>query len=337
MKVFQVEDAWTRQNLRLSSRPDPRPGPGEVRVAMRATALNYRDLLVPQRGYGVRQQALPLIMLSDGAGIVDAVGVGVSTLTPGDRVCPLFFQSWPGGTANGERLSRSLGCELDGTMAEYRVFPESGVARIPEHLDDAQAATLPTAALTAWRALISEGQIRPGATVLVQGTGGVSLFALQFAKLAGCTVIVTSSSDDKLARARALGADATINYRTLPEWGRRAREIAGGEGVDHVIEVGGEQTLPQALRAIRPGGTISLIGVLSGGRMDASLGLVVTRHVRLQGITVGSRDDFLDMTAAIARHAMQPVVDRVFPFAALHEALDYLASGQHFGKICLSV
>ncbi len=337
MKVFQVEDAWTRQNLRLSSRPDPRPGPGEVRVAMRATALNYRDLLVPQRGYGARQQALPLIMLSDGAGIVDAVGVGVSTLTPGDRVCPLFFQSWPGGPANGERLSRSLGCELDGTMAEYRVFQETGVARIPEHLDDAQAATLPTAALTAWRALISEGQIRPGATVLVQGTGGVSLFALQFAKLAGCTVIVTSSSDDKLARARALGADATINYRTLPEWGRRAREIAGGEGVDHVIEVGGEQTLPQALRAIRPGGTISLIGVLSGGRMDVSLGLVVTRQVRLQGIAVGSRDDFLDMTAAIARHAMQPVVDRVFPFAALHEALDYLASGQHFGKICLSV
>jgi len=211
------------------------------------------------------------------------------------------------------------------------------VAAAPAHLDDLQAATLPTAAVTAWRALISEGRIAPGDKVLVQGTGGVSLFALQFAKLAGAEVIVTSSSDDKLARARALGADATINYRTQPEWGRRAREIAGAEGVDHIVEVGGENTLGQSLRAIRPGGTISMIGVLSGGRMDASLGLVVTRHVRLQGITVGSRDDFLAMSAAIARHRLQPVVDRVFSFAELHAALDYLSSGQHFGKICVSI
>ena len=337
MKVFQVEGEWNREHLRLSSRPDPQPGAGEVRVAMRAAALNYRDLLVPQRGYGSRMQALPLIMLSDGVGIVDAVGPGVRTIALGDRVCPLFFQSWPGGPANAERLSRSLGCETDGTMADYRVFPESGVARVPEHLDDFQAATLPTAAVTAWRALLGEGSVCPGDTVLVQGTGGVSLFALQFAKLAGCQVIVTSSSDAKLARARALGADATINYRTLAEWGRRAREIAGGEGVDHIIEVGGENTLGQSLRAIRPGGTISLIGVLSGGRMDAPLGLVVTRHVRLQGVTVGSRDDFLAMSAAIARHGMRPVVDRVFPFDALHEALDYLASGSHFGKVCVRI
>lgn len=337
MKVFQVEGQWTHDNLLLSSRPDPQPGPGEVRVAMRAAALNYRDLLVPKRGYGSRMQALPLIMLSDGAGIVDAVGSGVSTVAPGDRVCPLFFQSWAGGPANAERLGRSLGCEMDGTMADYLVLPASGVAAAPAHLDDLQAATLPTAAVTAWRALISEGRIAPGDKVLVQGTGGVSLFALQFAKLAGAEVIVTSSSDDKLARARALGADATINYRTKPEWGRRAREIAGAEGVDHIVEVGGENTLGQSLRAIRPGGTISMIGVLSGGRMDASLGLVVTRHVRLQGITVGSRDDFLAMSAAITRHRLQPVVDRVFSFAELHAALDYLSSGQHFGKICVGI
>lgn len=337
MKVFQVESEWNREHLRLSSRPDPQPGAGEVRVAMRAAALNYRDLLVPQRGYGSRMQTLPLIMLSDGVGIVDAVGSEVRTIAPGDRVCPLFFQSWPGGPANGERLGRSLGCEIDGTMADYRVFPECGVARVPEHLDDFQAATLPTAAVTAWRALLAEGRVRPGDTVLVQGTGGVSLFALQFAKLAGCRVIVTSSSDDKLSRVRALGADATINYREFTEWGRRAREIAGGEGVDHIIEVGGENTLGQSLRAIRPGGTISLIGVLSGGRMNAPLGLVVTRHVRLQGVTVGSRDDFLAMSAAIGRHSLRPVVDRVFPFDALHEALDYLASGSHFGKVCVRI
>lgn len=337
MKVFQVEGQWTHDNLRLSSRPDPQPGPGEVRVAMRAAALNYRDLLVPQRGYGSRMQALPLIMLSDGAGVVDAVGSGVSTVALGDRVCALFFQNWSGGPANAERLGRSLGCEIDGTMAEYRVLPASGVAVAPAHLDDLQAATLPTAAVTAWRALISEGRIAPGEKVLVQGTGGVSLFALRFAKLAGAEVIVTSSSDDKLARARALGADATINYRTQPEWGRRAREIAGAEGVDHIVEVGGENTLAQSLRAIRPGGTISMIGVLSGGRMNASLGLVVTRHVRLQGITVGSRDDFLAMSAAIARHRLQPVVDRVFSFAELHAALEYLSSGQHFGKICVRI
>ncbi|MCM8594738.1 NAD(P)-dependent alcohol dehydrogenase [Accumulibacter sp.] len=337
MKVFQVEEQWSREHLRPSTRPDPHPGPGEVRVAMRAAALNYRDLLVPQRGYGARMQALPLIMLSDGAGIVDAVGPGVTTVAVGERVCPLFFQSWTGGPATGRRLGRSLGCEVDGTMAEYRVLPEAGVAPVPAHLDDFQAATLPTAAVTAWRALIGEGRVRPGDKVLVQGTGGVSLFALQFARLAGCQVVVTSSSDEKLARARLLGADATINYRSVPDWGRRAREIAGGGGVDHIVEVGGENTLGHSLRAIRPGGTISLIGVLSGGRMDASLGLVVTRHVRLQGITVGSRDDFLAMSAAIGQHALQPVVDRVFPFAALHEALDYLASGRHFGKVCVSI
>lgn len=337
MKVFQIEGSWSRDHLRLSTRADPQPGPGEVRIGMRAAALNYRDLLVPERGYGSRMQALPLIMLSDGVGVVDAVGPGVTSIAIGDRVCPLFFQTWRGGPANSERLGKSLGCEIDGTMAAYRVFAEAGVAKVPAHLDDPQAATLPTAAVTAWRALISEGRLCPGDTVLVQGTGGVAVFALQFAKLAGCQVIVTSSSDEKLARAAALGADATINYRTVPDWGRQAREIAGGEGVDHVLEVGGEKTLDQSLRAVRTGGTISLIGVLSGGRMTSPLGLIVTRHVRLQGITVGSRDDFLAMASAIGQHALRPVVDRVFPFSALHEALDYLASGQHFGKVCVCI
>ncbi len=336
MKVFQVEGGWSRENVRIGVRPDPEPGPGQVRLKMRASALNYRDLLVPQRGYGSRMKELPLIMLSDGVGVIDAVGDGVTGLKAGDRACPLFFQSWISGGANEERLSLSLGSELDGTMAELMVLPEHGVAPAPSFLNDKEAASLPTAAVTAWSALVTEGKIRPGQVVLVQGTGGVSLFALQFAKLLGAFVIATSSSDEKLERARALGADECINYRTTPEWGKRARELAGGDGVDHIIEVGGQDTLPQSLRAIRSGGTISMIGVLSGGVMDTRLGPIVTRHVRLQGITVGSRDDFLAMTRAMAQHQLHPVVDeRVFAFEEFHQALDYLASGQHFGKICI--
>ena len=336
MQVFQVEGDWSHENLRIGTRADPRPGPGQVRLRMRASALNYRDLLVPKHGYGSRMQALPLIMLSDGAGIVDAIGEGVTQVALGDRACPLFFQSWIGGEPNAARLSRSLGCEMDGTMAEFMVLPEQGVAHVPAHLDDVEAATLPTAAVTAWRALVTEGRLQPGDKVLIQGTGGVSLFALQFAKMLGAYVVCTSSSNDKLARAKNLGADETINYREITEWGRRAREIAGGEGVDHVVEVGGQGTLPQSLRAIRPGGTLSMIGVLAGSSLSASLGLVVTRHVRLQGITVGSRDDFVAMSAAIGLHRMRPVVDRVFPFEELHAALDHLASGTHFGKICIA-
>jgi NADPH:quinone reductase-like Zn-dependent oxidoreductase len=234
-----------------------------------------------------------------------------------------------------ERLSASLGGPLDGVMAEYMVLSEQGVAKVPAYLSDEEAATLPCAALTAWSAIVTEGRVKPGDRVLVQGTGGVSLFALQFAKLVGAFVIVTSSSDAKLERARSLGADATINYTTTPEWGKVARELAGGDGVDHIVEVGGEKTLPQSLRAIRPGGAISLIGVLSGPSLDARLGLIVTRQVRLQGITVGSRDGFEAMTRALAQHQVRPVIDRVFSFEELPTALAYLASGAHVGKVCV--
>ena len=333
MKVFQVEENWTMDNMRLSSRPDPEPGDGEVRIWMRASALNYRDLVVPLRGYGSRMKALPLIMLCDGCGIIDTVGKNVKRLKTGDRVCPLFFQTWLGGEPNQERLARSLGCEMDGTMAEFMVLPEDGVALAPGHLDDIEVATLPTAGVTAWHALITEGHIKPGDKVLVQGTGGVSLFALQFAKMIGASVIVTSSSDDKLKRVKKIGADETINYRTYPEWGKRAREIADNEGVGHIVEVGGQETLPQSLRAIRTGGVISMIGVLSGGTMSASLGMIVTRHVRMQGITVGSGDDLKAMLTAINHHKLRPVVDCVFAFDELRQALDYLSSGKHFGKI----
>lgn len=335
MKVFQVENDWSMENVRINTRPDPEPGPGEVRLRMKASALNYRDLIVPLRGYGSRMKPLPLILLSDGTGVVESTGPGVRRLKVGDRVCPIFFQSWLGGPPNKERLSLSLGCELDGTMAELMVLPEAGVVAPPAHLDDFEAAALGAAAVTAWRALVTEGRVRPGETVLVQGTGGVSLFALQFAKMLGAFVIVTSSSDEKLARAWSMGADETINYRAVPEWGKRAREIAGGDGVDHVVEVGGQGTLPQSLRAVRTGGTISLIGVLAGGVMDVPLGPIVTRHVRMQGITVGSRDDVAAMMAAVARHRLRPAVDRVFPFEELRPAMEHLAGGKHFGKVCI--
>ena len=335
MRVFQVEEAWSMNNVRLGSRPEPAPGPGELRLRMRASALNYRDLLVPARGYGSRQQTLPLILLGDGVGVVDAVGAGVARFAVGDRVCPMAFQNWVSGEPNAERLSASLGCEVDGTMAEYMVLPAACAARVPDHLSDVEAASLPCAAVTAWRALVTEGRVKSGDKVLVQGTGGVSLFALQFAKVLGAQVIITSSSDEKLQRARAMGADEGINYRAIPEWGRRAREIAGGDGVDHVVEVGGQRTLPQSLRAIRVGGTISMIGVLSGGALDTKLGPIVTRHIRLQGITVGNRDDFEAMARAIAQHELHPAIDHVCRFEELREALDQLATGRHFGKICI--
>jgi NADPH:quinone reductase-like Zn-dependent oxidoreductase len=335
MRVFQIEGTWSMENVCVSARPEPQPGVGQVRLKMKASALNYRDLLVPSHGYGSRMKELPLIMLSDGLGVIDSVGEGVTRIRTGDRVCPLLFQRWISGEPNQHRLSLSLGCELDGTMAEFMVLPEEGVALAPGHLDDEEAASLPTAAVTAWRALVTEGHTKPGDKVLVQGTGGVSLFALQFAKLLGAQVIITSSSDEKLARARAMGADETINYHTVSEWGRRAREIAGGEGVDHVVDVGGQSTMPQSLRAVRTGGTISMIGVLSGGIMNVPLGQIVTRHVRLQGITVGSGDDFAHMAKAIARHKIRPAIGRVFAFEELRLALDYMSSSKHFGKICI--
>lgn len=339
MKVFQVAGDWSTDHLQLGERPLPVPGAGQVRLRMQAAALNYRDLLVPLHGYGARMQALPLVMLSDGVGVVDAVGPGVTQARIGERLCPLLFQTWAGGPPDAFKLSQGLGCERDGTMAEYLVLHETGTAPAPAGLSAEEAASLPTAGLTAWRAVVTEGQIKPGDVVLVQGTGGVALFALQFAKLLGAKVICTSSSDAKLARARALGADEVINYRTTPEWGRPAKAMAqalsGRDGVDLVVELGGENTLAQSLRAVRAGGTVSMIGVLGGATMHAPLGLVVTRAVRLQGITVGSRDDFLAMGRAIESSGMKPVVDRVFAFDALREAMDYLKSGQHFGKVCI--
>ncbi|MEJ2174135.1 MAG: NAD(P)-dependent alcohol dehydrogenase [bacterium] len=333
MKVFQIQDDWSMANLQVATRPEPKPGPGEVLLRMKAASLNYRDLLVPLRGYGAHTGTLPLIPLSDGMGEVIETGAKVTRVRAGDRVCPCFRQGWIDGPPDAAYLN--LGGPLDGTMAELMCLPAEGVVKIPAYLSDEQAATLPCAALTAWSALVMDDRLAPGARVLVQGTGGVALFALQFAKLMGAEVTVISSSDEKIARARALGADAAINYRTTPEWAKATREITSGQGYDHILELGGEKTLPQSLLCVRTGGTISIIGVLSGGTMSTEVGRIVMRQARMHGIGVGHRNGFEAMTRALEQHRLMPVVDRVFEFDALKDALAYLKSGAHFGKICI--
>ncbi|MGH8738279.1 MAG: zinc-dependent alcohol dehydrogenase family protein [Burkholderiales bacterium] len=335
MKVFQIQDDWGMEHLKLATRPDPKPGPGQVLLRMKAASLNYRDLLVPNRGYGAHTGTLPLIPVSDGVGEVIEIGAGVTRAKVGERVCPCLSQGWISGPPSPERRARSLGGPLDGTMAELMCLPEDGVVRVPEYLSDEQAATLPCAALTAWSALMVQDHLAPGAKVLVQGTGGVALFALQLAKLAGAHVTVISSSDEKIARAKAMGADAAINYRTTPEWAKATLGITGGRGFEHVLELGGEKTLPQSLLCVATGGAISIIGVLSGGTMSAQLGRIVMKQVRMVGIGVGNRDGFEAMLRAMALHEVQPVIDRVFAFDGLKQAMAYLKSGAHFGKVCI--
>lgn len=333
MRVFQIEGDWGFDNLRLSERPEPKAGPGQVVIAMRMASLNSRDLIVPERGYGRATGELPLIPVSDGVGEVIEVGDGVTRVRVGDRVCPTYFQNWAGGNATPERLASALGGPLDGVMADRVCLSEDGVVRLPDYLTDAEAATLPCAALTAWSAVVTHGQTRAGDRLLVQGTGGVALFALAFAKLQGAHVTVISSSDDKLERVRALGADETINYRETEDWARASRAITADRGgFDNIIELGGAKTLPQSLRAVRPGGTLSMIGVLSGLNIEASLGPIVARQVRLQGVTVGHRDGFEAMLRAMAQHEVHPVLGESFAFEQLKDAMDHLRQGGHFGK-----
>ncbi len=319
MKAWQLDD-WSIDRLAIVERPQPRPGAGQVLVRIKAASLNYRDLVVPRRGYGPGTGELPLVPVSDGAGEVAALGENASRFSVGDRVTACFHQR-----------GKSLGGPLDGVMQEFRVFDEDGLFKTPAHLGDEEAATLPCAALTAWSAVVVEGRAKPGDSVLVQGTGGVSLFALQFARLCGARVTVVSGSDAKLERAKALGAEQGLNYRSTPDWGKASR------GHDLVIDVGGAESAPQALRAVRAGGTIALIGVVSGQSMTLPLGPIVTRGVRLQGVTVGTREGFAAMLRAVERHRLQPVVDRVFRFEELRQGLDYLASGAHFGKIVIRI
>jgi alcohol dehydrogenase len=324
-------------NLRLEDLPTPVPGPGEVLVRLRAAALNFRDTLTVVGGYGSRQKQERLIPLGDGAGEVAELGSGVRSWHRGERVIACLMPDWQGGDMSEEKSAASLGGSVDGCAAEYRLFPATGLVRTPEHLSDIEAATLPCAALTAWSAVMTQGRIGPGDTVLTQGTGGVSLFALQFARLAGARVIATSSAPERLERLRALGAGDVINYREVPDWGRRARALTDGRGVDHVVEVGGAGTLAQSIRAVRVGGTISLIGVLGGAKPDFNLAHIVMQNIRLQGVTVGSRDQFEHMLAAITAHKLRPVIDRVFPLADIRVAIEHLAAAGHIGKVCISL
>lgn len=334
MQVYEIRDGFGFENLKRGDKPDPRPGPGQVVVKMRAASLNYRDLLVVKGLYNPKMP-LPRVPLSDGAGVVEAVGPGVTRVKTGQRVAGIFMQNWIDGEVDEAKARSALGGAVDGVLAEYVVFDENGLVAVPEHLSDAEAATLPCAAVTAWHALVAEGGTKAGDTVLTQGTGGVSLFAVQFARLLGARVIGTSSSDAKLDRARSLGLSDGINYKTTPEWGDAARKLAGGGGVDHVVEVGGAGTLPQSLRAVRLNGRVSLIGVLSGGSQFNPMPLLM-KNVRLQGIFVGSRAMFEAMNRAIALHKLQPVVDKVFPFTEAVGALKHLESGAHFGKVVIA-
>ncbi len=336
MRAWVIDEAFGIDHLRQVERASAALAPHQIRLTMKCASLNFRDSLMVRGAYNPKQK-LPLVPCSDGAGVVAETGAQVSRVRVGDRVSPIFAQRWIGGVPTHEKLRSTLGGPLDGTLAGEMVLDAESVVKVPEHLSDQEAATLPCAALTAWNALTGYTPVRAGDTVLVQGTGGVSIFALQLAKVLGCRVIATSSSDEKLERVKALGADHVINYATEPEWGRVARELTGGAGVDHVVEVGGAGTLAQSLKAIRIGGQISLIGVLSGNQKDLNLNPIFMQAVRVQGILVGDRESFEAMNRAISLHGLRPVVDRVFEFDQVPAAFEALAKSQLFGKLCIRI
>jgi NADPH:quinone reductase-like Zn-dependent oxidoreductase len=333
VKSFEVQEFGV-DKLAPVDRETPRPSMGEVLVRLTAASLNYRDYMVIQGAYNPKLKR-PMVPLSDGAGVVEEVGPGVTRFKKGDRVAACFMQKWIDGPVNREKAISALGGAIDGVLREFAVFSEQGLVAIPDLLADEEAAGLPCAAVTAWHALFEDTPRAPGDTVLLQGTGGVSIFALQFAKTAGLRTILTSSSDEKLARAKKLGADETINYKTSPKWEEKVRELTNGEGVDHVIEVGGSGTMPRSLRAVRMAGVVSVIGALSGGDPTVSPVPILMNSVRVQGVYVGSRAMFERMNRAIELHSIKPVIDKVFNWTEIREALHYMESQQHFGKICL--
>jgi NADPH:quinone reductase-like Zn-dependent oxidoreductase len=334
MKAYEVRQ-FGIDNLALVERDEPQAAAGEVVVRFRAASLNYRDLMFVKGTYNPKAR-LPAVPLSDGAGEVSAIGEGVTKWRVGDRVCPIFVQGWIEGQPNLQKNRTALGAgDREGVLREYGAFSEEALVRIPEHLSFEEAATLPCAAVTAWQALVHSGNVKAGESVLALGTGGVSLFALQFARLHGARVIITSSSDEKLARAKELGASETINYQTTPEWDKEVAVLTNKVGVDHVIEVGGTGTLSKSLNAARIGGHVALIGVLAtGGSFNPVY--VLMKGIRLQGIFVGSREMFEAMNRAIEAHQLKPVIDRTFAFDEVGDALRHMESGSHFGKIVIT-
>ena len=333
MRAVVLEQAYGIENLKLVERPDPVPGPGQIVVDIKAASLNYRDLATVTAPSG----RLPFVPCSDGAGVVSAIGEGVTRVKTGDHVAPLFFQNWFAGEPTPSALGGALGGTLDGVLQEKILLSEQGVTRVPAGYTDEDAATLPCAALTAWRGLVLQGNVKAGDVVLVQGTGGVSIFALQFAKSAGATVIVTSSSDEKLERAKRLGADHFINYKSTPDWAKEVRKLTGNRGADHIIEVGGAGTFEQSLRAVRLGGKIAVIGILGGFVKDLNVAAIFSANVFIHGITVGSREQFESMTRAIEATGIEPVIDKRFPLAEMRDAFECMKAGAHFGKIVVTL
>lgn len=337
MRSYEIT-AFGLENLKLAERPEPKPGPGQVLVRVRAVSLNYRDLLVARGQYNPRMP-LPRIPCSDPAGEIVAVGDGVRRVSVGDRVCGTFMQGWIDGSLSDAASATALGGAIDGVLAESVVLSAEGVVPIPPHLSFEEAATLPCAAVTAWNALTTDIDVA-GKTVLLQGTGGVSIFALQFAKALGARVLITSGSGtsgsgEKLKRALEMGADAGTNYRTDPDWDKWAKSQTGGVGVDLVVEVGGAGTLDRSVKATRLGGKIGLIGVLSAGNFNPMA--LLMRGITLRGIYVGSRAMFESMNATVEKHAIRPVVDRVFEFADAPAAFRHLEAAGHFGKVVIRV
>jgi NADPH:quinone reductase-like Zn-dependent oxidoreductase len=335
MRAYQLPQTTGLDALAKVDLPTPKPAHRQVLVKVAACSLNFRDLAIALGRY--RMPTKPnLIPLSDGAGEVVEVGSGVSRVKAGDRVASCFFQRWSGGQSDASTQASALGGSLDGMLSEYVVLEDDGLVKLPSHLSYDEGACLPCAGVTAWHALVEHGRLIGGQTVLVQGTGGVSIFALQFARLMGAQVIATSSSDAKLARAKQLGAAHGINYKTTPDWDKAVLELTGGQGVDQVVEVGGAGTVAKSLSCIRVGGKVSMIGVLSGAA-DINPMLIMGRRANVQGISVGSTQMFEAMNRAITVAGSKPVIDKVFPFDQAPDAYRYLQSAAHFGKVVISL
>ena len=337
MRALNVTAPWGLDAIQVAEVPDPVAGPGQVLVRMKAVSLNYRDLLMVNGMYGRGSAGTKDVItpFSDGCGVIEAVGTGVTKFKVGDRVATLFFQNWTSGPPNLEKLMSALGFPIPGAGAELQVFGQDGVSKVPEFLTDQQVATLPCAGLTAWRGLFEDARLEPGDTVVLQGTGGVSIFGLQFARAAGLRTVITSSSDEKLARAKAMGADHLVNYKTTPAWSGPVREATGGRGADFIMEVGGGGTIQESMKAIRIGGHIAIIGVVAGAGDPFNPAALIGNSAKLQGLSVGSRDMFEAMCRAIELHKIAPVVDKVFPWTDAKAAFSAMAGGEHFGKIVL--
>lgn len=337
MRALNVQAPWGLDAIKVVDLPDPKPGPGQVLVRMRAVSLNYRDLLMINGMYGRGAASTTDVItpFSDGCGVVEAVGEGVTRFKAGDRVATLFFQNWISGPPKLEGLMSALGFPIPGAGAELQTFSEHGLSKVPEFLSDLEVATLPCAALTAWRGLFVDARLEPGDTVVLQGTGGVSIFGLQFAHAAGLRTLITSSSDEKLERARELGADHVVNYKTTPAWSGPVREVTQGRGADFIMEVGGGGTIQESMKAIRIAGHIAIIGVVAGAGEPFNPAALIGNSAKLQGLSVGSRDMFEAMCRMIDLKKIFPVVDKVFPFTEARAAFSAMAAGEHFGKIVL--